>query len=173
MSQPDEPLFESETPEPVAAAGQEPPLRDRIHRLVRGQPYAVLCTQGAGQPYGSLVAFAFTDDLRHAVFATPTATRKYRLLSECDHVALLIDNRPDRSGKLMDIEAVTVTGRAQETSRDRRDHDGWAELLVRRHPYLESFVAATSCALFRIDVIRYLHVHRFQEVRQWIPSDPS
>jgi nitroimidazol reductase NimA-like FMN-containing flavoprotein (pyridoxamine 5'-phosphate oxidase superfamily) len=170
MPQPDEPLFDMDAP--ATPVDEDPPLTDRIDRLVRGQPYGVLCTQGEGQPYGSLVAFAFTDDLRHAVFATPTATRKYRLLTQCDHVALVIDNRPDRSGELMEIEALTVTGRAREIARDG-DHDRWADLLVRRHPYLESFVAASSCALFRIDVIRCFHVHRFQEVHQWVPAGPS
>ena len=39
-----------------------------------------------------------------------------------------------------------------------------------RHPYLQSFVKAATCALFRIDVVRFLHVSRFQEVRQWVPN---
>ncbi|MDO8834221.1 MAG: pyridoxamine 5'-phosphate oxidase family protein, partial [Vicinamibacterales bacterium] len=54
-----------------------------IRRLLDGQRYGVLCTQGQGQPYGSLVAYATTPDLDSAVFATQKATRKYRLLSEC------------------------------------------------------------------------------------------
>ncbi len=49
-----------------------------IGRLVDGQLYGVLCTQGEGQPSGSLVAFAMTPDLDSAVFATQKATRKYR-----------------------------------------------------------------------------------------------
>ena len=35
-------------------------MRDQVVRLVREQPDAVLCTQGGGQPYGSLVALAVT-----------------------------------------------------------------------------------------------------------------
>jgi hypothetical protein len=31
---------------------------------------------------------------------------------------------------------------------------------------LQSFVKAATCALFRVDVVRFLHVSRFQEVRQ-------
>ena len=95
----DEPLFDEDD---TAATPQEDPIRavrDRIERLVDEQPYAVLCVQGGGQPYGALVAFAFSDDLRHAVFATPVATRKYRSLTECDHVALVIDNRSQQDGR--------------------------------------------------------------------------
>jgi hypothetical protein len=51
--------------------------------------------------------------------------------------------------------------------------DQWADLLISRHGYLRSFVRADSCALFRIDIVRFFHVVRFQEVRQWIPTVPS
>ena len=118
------------------------------------------------------MAFAFSEDLRNAVFVTPKATRKYRLLSECNHVALVIDNRPNKGDELMEIEAVTVTGRSQWIERSA-EFDRWAELLVSRHPYLKSFVNAETCALFRVDVVRFLHVVRFQEVCQWIPNVDS
>ena len=144
-------------------------LDARIARLVESQPFAVLCTQGEGQPYGSLVAYAMTPDLKHAVFATPKATRKFRLLSECDHVALVIDNRPDFPGELMAVEAVTATGRAAMIE-EGDQFDRWARLLTKRHAYLAEFVRSASCGLFRIRIVRFLHVSRFQEVRQWVPE---
>ena len=166
MSSPDEPLFDGHPPPEGPGPG---PVHERVRALVEGQPYAVLCVQGEGQPYGALVAFAFSPDLRHACFVTPMATRKYRLLSECDHVALVVDSRASSPDRLMEIEAVTVTGRALAIDRGA-EFDRWAELLVSRHPYLQSFVNAPTCALFRIDVVRFLHVSRFQEVRQWAPD---
>ena len=68
-------------------------MAECIRALVAEEPFAVLCTQGEGQPYGSVVAFAFDHDLKSFVFATPRATRKFRLLSQCDRVALVVDNR--------------------------------------------------------------------------------
>ncbi len=147
-------------------------LRGEIRHLVTMQDYAVLCVQGSGQPYGALVAYAFSDDLCHATFATPIATRKYRLLQECDRVALVIDNRPDHTDSVMDVAAVTATGRCSLIGRGK-EFDHWADRLASRHAYLKSFIQAPSCALFRIDVVRFLHVVRFQEVRQWIPTDLS
>ncbi len=166
MMNPDEPLLDGDH---EATGTEVGPVADRIRGLVGEQPYAVLCVQGDGQPYGALVAFAFSNDLRHACFATPMATRKYRLLTECDHVALVIDSRSSRPGSLMDVEAVTATGRALLIDRGP-EFDRWADLLVSRHAYLQSFVKAATSALFRIDVVRFLHVTRFQEVRQWIPT---
>jgi len=172
MNNPDEPLFDSEARTEEADLSPHPAARDRIQRLVAEQPYAVLCVQGEGQPYGALVAFAFADDLRHFVFATPMATRKYRLLSHCSHVSLVVDNRAARGAELMDIEAVTVTGHATQLEVGG-ELDRWAALLLARHPYLEAFVGAETSALFCVDVVRFLHVMRFQEVRQWIPTTSS
>jgi len=145
---------------------------DRIRRLLSDQPYAVLCTQSQSQPYGSLVAFAAGDDLKTLVFSTPVETRKYRLLTECKHVAFLIDTRSTSSEDMMGIEAVTVTGHAHLVAAGT-EFERWAGLLIGRHPHLAAFVRAKSSALFRVEVIRYFHVHRFQEVRQWVPGSDS
>ena len=171
LMKPGEPLVVGD-PATDASRASDPSVRARIQSLVDEQPYAVLCVQGGGQPYGALVAFAFSEDLRHAVFSTPVTTRKYRLLSECDQVALVIDNRSGRANELMEVEAVTATGRSELIARGR-EFDHWAELLVTRHSYLKSFVRAETCALFRVDIVRFLHVVRFQEVRQWIPTAHS
>jgi uncharacterized protein YhbP (UPF0306 family) len=144
-------------------------VRERIRALLQGQPYAVLCTQGGGQPYGSVVAYAFSDDLRAVAFCTPVNTRKYRLLSECENVALVVDSRCAHLDDMMQVEATTATGRAVQLE-EGPEYDLWAARLVARHPQLGGFVAAPTSALFRLDMVRYLHVTRFQEVRQWIPN---
>jgi hypothetical protein len=113
-----------------------------------------------------------TPDLDSAVFATQKATRKYRLLSECAHVALVVDNRSALPGQLMDVEAVTATGHAHQVPTGS-EFDRWSRLLTDRHPYLNTFVRSESCGLFRIDIVRYLYVTRFQDVRQWIPTRPA
>lgn len=172
MKNTDEPLLGNNGVVDVPPVSADSATRERIRHLIDEQPYAVLCVQGQGQPYGALVAFAFSQDLRHAVFVTPIATRKYRLLSECDHIALVIDSRSNNTDELMEIEALTVTGRSQMIERGA-EFDRWSGLLVGRHPYLKSFVNAATCALFRIDVARFLHVARFQEVNQWIPAARS
>ena len=168
----DEPLFEQNSPPGDDTESSRRAVRERIQRLVESQPYAVLCVQGEGQPYGALVAFAFTPDLRHAVFTTPMATRKFSMLSKSGRVAMLIDNRPDRVGAFMDTEAVTVTGEAHHVE-EQEAFEQWAEVLLNRHPYLRSFVHADTSALFRVDAVRFLHVMRFQEVSQWVPAPRS
>ena len=79
----DEPIFEAEFDQKEIKISQNPDLADQIFRLVNQQSFCILCTQGESQPYGSLIAYAFTDDLKHFFFTTPKATRKFKLLSEC------------------------------------------------------------------------------------------
>jgi nitroimidazol reductase NimA-like FMN-containing flavoprotein (pyridoxamine 5'-phosphate oxidase superfamily) len=141
-------------------------LSERIERLFRSQKYAVLATQGKEQPYASLVAFAVSDDLSQATFATPVTTRKYNLLVACDRVALFVDSRSEGDDDMMHIQAVTATGRARELERGP-EWDSWFDLLIGRHPHLEAFVRSPTSALFRIDFVRFFHVTRFQEVHQW------
>jgi hypothetical protein len=145
-------------------------IHDRIRRLIDSQSYAVLCTQGQSQPYGSLVAFAASDDLKNIIFSTPIATRKYRLLSECENVALVVDSRSASAHDLMQIEAVTATGLARIVERGP-DFDRWSNLLIGRHPHLASFVRDESSALVRVEIACYFHVGSFQKVRQWVPGN--
>jgi len=165
----EEPVLGHEFDAQLGEESADPRVAECIQRLVEAEPFGVLCTQGGGQPYGSVVAFAFSQDLKTFVFATSVATRKYRLLSGCDRVALVIDNRGRFPDDLMKVSAVTVTGRARQLD-PVPEHEQWSGLLTERHPYLQSFVDAASTALFRVDVVRFLHVTRFQEVRQWIPA---
>jgi hypothetical protein len=84
-------------------------------------------------------------------------------------VALVVDSRSKTPQDMMQVEAITATGRAVQLQ-PGADFDRWAARLTERHPQLGAFVRAPSTALFRIDVVRYLHVSRFQEVHQWIPE---
>lgn len=170
MGRLDEPLLH--IPQDDDRDDAEPSLPQRIRSLLDGQPYAVLCTQGGGQPYGSLVAFAFTEELAALFFGTPKTTRKFHLLSACDRVAMLIDTRAADSTELTRVEAVTVTGRSAILERGP-DYEQGLACLSERHPHLRSFFQAPTTALVRIEVIRYFHVSRFQDVREWAPArDP-
>jgi len=169
MSNCDEPVPGHEFDMGIQQNAQDPTVRERISRLLNEQPFAVLCTQGGGQPYGSLVAYAISQDLKATTFATPVATRKFRLLSECDRVALVVDSRAKFPNDMTKVEAVTATGRAIQLD-PGSEFDRWAELLTTRHPRLKSFVADPSSALFRVDITQYVYVTRFQRVHQWVPE---
>jgi nitroimidazol reductase NimA-like FMN-containing flavoprotein (pyridoxamine 5'-phosphate oxidase superfamily) len=140
----------------------ESELRSRLGALFREQRLAVLSTNDQGQPYSSLLAFSASDDLAHLLFATSRATRKYANLRRNERVSLLVDNRSNSTSDFRDAMAVTVIGRAREVANAERG-DLQAGYLA-KHPYLDEFVSAPTCALFEVQVDVYYAVHRFQSV---------
>jgi len=134
----------------------------KIRGLFVSQQLAVLATSQRGQPYTSLVAFAFSDDLRRLFFATTRATRKFANLQAEPRVSLLIDNRSHRSDDFREAIAVTALGRAQEINGSRRQ--ALLDLYLARHTGLHEFATAPTCALFQVEVTRYSLVSRFQNV---------
>ena len=137
-------------------------FRKTLAELFSSQPLAVLATQGSGQPYGSLVAFVATDDLKHILFATTRATRKYANLSEESRVAMVVDNRSNQDSDFHNALAVTAMGTAEEVRDDERND--LTQLYLAKHPYLREFVMSPTCALLKVSVDRYYMVTRFQNV---------
>ncbi len=140
-------------------------IENRIKTLLARQRLGVLATQGAGQPYCSLVAFAVSGDLRHVIFATSRATRKFFNMSQEKRVAMLIDNRDNDESDFKAAQAVTVTGLAGETSKDTENR--LFQSYLSRHPSLRGFVFSDDCALMRIVVEEYVFVEQFQKVERY------
>lgn len=136
--------------------------------LLDSQQLAVLATSQQGQPYTSLVAFSFSDDLRRLIFATTRATRKFANLLAEPRVSLLIDNRSHRSSDFREAMALTAFGRASEIIGGEKP--AMVADYLGRHPELREFVSAPTCALLQVDVERYALVRRFQDVVEWDPA---
>ena len=141
----------------------------KIIELVSEQSFFILCTQGRGQPYGSLIAYAFKNDLKNFFFATSKNTRKYNLLSKCSKVAAVIDSRCNNMDEFMKIDVVTITGNAEQISKSEKDFEITKGFLKNRHPYLSNFLESDYIALFRIDAENFFYVNHFQEVFEWKP----
>jgi nitroimidazol reductase NimA-like FMN-containing flavoprotein (pyridoxamine 5'-phosphate oxidase superfamily) len=139
-------------------------LRKTLKDLFDSQRLGVLATYGRGQPYGSLVAFAATDDLKHLLFATARATRKYANLMAQSRASMLVDNRSNQDSDFHSSIAVTAMGRAEEVEESERDR--FLKLYLTKHPYLEDFVMSPTCALLKISVDKYSMVNRFQNVME-------
>ena len=135
-----------------------------IKNLLESQKLAVLSTQDHGQPYCNLMAIAATDDLKHLLFATTRATRKYANLMADSRVAVLVDNRQNDVADFTEAAALTALGKAWEVLGVERQQ--FLKVYLEKHPYLEEFAAGPTCALLRVRVDRYIVVTRFQEVRE-------
>ncbi|MDJ0805840.1 MAG: pyridoxamine 5'-phosphate oxidase family protein [Gammaproteobacteria bacterium] len=148
-------------------------LHHDIQKLMTEQPYGVLCTQGGGLPYGSVIAFTVNTHLNAALFTTPINTHKYRLLTECDQVALVIDNRAYGSTREdLGFDALTATGRAILLSK-QADIATSKQSLLNKHPHMHGFIDSPNNAYFRIQIQRYVHVTRLSDVNEWFPPEWS
>ncbi len=139
---------------------------DRLKLFDRSQYFAVLATQGGGQPYASLVSYALTPDMGTCIFATPRKTRKYRNILKEGRVALLIDDRPSDVKDILEAEAVTIIGEARPLRRGKT-WDRLAQVYLRKHPDLEEFLRLPSTALVALTILQCIHVSRFQTVSLW------
>jgi heme iron utilization protein len=137
-------------------------IKKKLQKLCQTQTLAVLCTHSQGQPYGSLVAFANTDDLREIVFATLRTTRKYANLSADKRVALLLDDRSNQTADFRKAMAATAIGQIREITKKKNSR--YLRLYLEKHPHLKEFVEAPTCALLSVKVEKYYVVNRFQQV---------
>jgi len=139
-------------------------LKGFLKDLFSSQRLAVLATQSKGQPYGNLVAFMATRDLKHLLFATTRTTRKYANISENPRVAMVIDNRSNQEADFHQAAAVTATGVVKEV--EGPEKKPLLKLYLSGHPYLKDFVSSPTCALLRMDVETYYVVRQFQNVME-------
>jgi nitroimidazol reductase NimA-like FMN-containing flavoprotein (pyridoxamine 5'-phosphate oxidase superfamily) len=129
-------------------------LRQQVKKLCASQRLCVLATQYDGQPYSNLVAFAETGELRNLIFVTSRNTRKYANSISNRKVAMMIDNRKNRTADFKTALAVTAIGSADEVSGSERDL--LADTYVSKHPYLAEFVTGSDKALMKVTVTDYI-----------------
>ncbi len=139
-------------------------IRKRLGELFRSQNLAALSTHHGGQPYASLVAFYASDDLKHIYFVTPKTTRKFANLTADERVAVMVNSSANKASDFHSAIAVTAVGSAEEVEGSEK-----VPIISRylaKHPHLEDFVRAPTCALVRISVKTYYLVKNFQNVME-------
>lgn len=145
-------------------------LQAFLTELFASQNLAIIATARDQQPFTNLVAFAATNDLKHLVFATPRATRKFANLSKNPKVAMTIDNRQNVTTDFAEATAVMAIGTAREVTGPEKEP--LLKLYLAKHPELQGFVSSPSCALICIGVTKYDIVRRFQSVVE-LPMTPG
>jgi len=139
-------------------------LYEMVKKLFASQKFAVLATQNDTQPYCNFIAFSASKDLKHLFFITPRHSRKYRNLKKNKRVSFLLDNRLNTIADFESAVVATAIGSATEIADDQevfcRDRH------VEKHPSIEAFIRSPDCALFRVDVQKYIIVNSFENVSE-------
>jgi len=134
-------------------------LKNKIKELLGQQKLGVLATQGEKYPYNTLVAYAFSEDLRYIFFATMKHTRKYDNIMKHPHVSILIDSRTNDVTDFKDAVALTVMGKMVNTT--PLEYRG---LYLDRFPHLKDFIEDPNTTIMTLKIDKYIYVQRFQEV---------
>jgi len=136
-----------------------------VQEALQSCTFAVLATEGEGQPHASLVAITPSDNFKELIFATYRSTRKYNNLTKNGKVAVLFENRSGKSPKQHDITVLTAFGNAEELKND--EFELAFELHVFKHPEQHTFLSSKDCAIFRIKVAAYQLVLGIDDVNWW------
>ena len=143
-------------------------IKEYIEGVIKRNRFAVLATEGDGQPHVSLIAITPFTSYRQLIFATFRNTLKYRNLSQNSKVALLIENENVNLTGLTDKVALTIIGQTKEISISDREAAFRAHL--RWHPEMESFMLSSDCALIMVLAHSYQIVNGIDDIR-WITAE--
>lgn len=139
-------------------------FRKQLKELFHSQNLAALSTQNEGQPYASLVAFYAANDLKCLYFVTPKTTRKFANLVANRKVALLVNSSQNQAADFHQAISVTALGEADEVlGAEKQSIIG---RYLAKHPHLEEFTRAPTCALVRVSIESYYMVKNFQNVTE-------
>ncbi len=144
-------------------------IKTYIEDIFKIRRFAVLATEGDGQPHASLIAVTPMEGFRKLIFATYRNTRKYRNLAHNGKVAVLIESiNINRSGR-QESFVLTAFGQVEEIERIEKNIVFKAHL--ERHPELSSFMKSEDCSLVRIKVDTYQVVRGIDDVEWWTIDD--
>jgi hypothetical protein len=142
------------------------PVPGRLRLLDMKQLHAVLATDMDGQPYTSLVAYALIPEMKGIIFTTPKSTRKYKNILKNRRVSLLINTRSNTRKDYMNAESLTILGNAIPL-RKSKHWLKYADIFLKKHPKLKEILHSSETALILVEIVRCIHVTRFQSVSVW------
>ena len=143
-------------------------IKEYIDGVLQTSRFAVLATEGNGQPHTSLIAITPLKNFRQLIFATYRNTLKYRNLANNTKVAVLIESRDANMKGLQKSIVLTIIGHTEEISKTGNESPYQAHL--KRHPEMESFMLSPDCVLIRVLAQSYQVVYGIDEIR-WINAD--
>ena len=144
-------------------------IKKYIEDIFKSRRFAVLATEGDGQPHASLIAVTPMEGFRKLIFATYRNTRKYHNLANNGKVAVLVESININRLGLQESFVLTAFGQVEEIEGIEKNIVFQAHL--ERHPELLSFMKSEDCSLVRIKVDSYQVVRGIDDVEWWTIDD--
>jgi nitroimidazol reductase NimA-like FMN-containing flavoprotein (pyridoxamine 5'-phosphate oxidase superfamily) len=144
-------------------------IKKYIEDIFKISRFAVLATEGDGQPHASLIAITPTSGYRKLIFATYRNTRKYHNLAQNGKVAVLVESLDINRSGLQESLVLTAFGHVEEI--DNEEMNSVCKAHLERHPDLLSFMQSEDCSLVLIKVDSYQVVRGIDDVEWWTIAD--
>jgi uncharacterized pyridoxamine 5'-phosphate oxidase family protein len=143
-------------------------IKEYIEGAIQTSQFAVLATEGNGQPHTSLIAITPFVSFRQLIFATYRNTLKYRNLAHNSKVAVLIESGDVNMRGLQKSIVLTIIGHTEEIS--ITENEAAFQVHLKRHPQMKSFMLSSDCALILVIAQSYQVVYGIDDIR-WITAD--
>jgi nitroimidazol reductase NimA-like FMN-containing flavoprotein (pyridoxamine 5'-phosphate oxidase superfamily) len=137
------------------------PYRD----LLLSQRFGVLSTTYDDIPHCSLVALAFSQDLKRILFATSKTTKKYNNITKNQNLSMFIDNRKNNPEDIKNTITICATGVAKVVEPFAGLPVDLKTAYEKMHPYLSGFIGEKTTVFVIINVNKYQIVSNFQEIK--------
>jgi uncharacterized pyridoxamine 5'-phosphate oxidase family protein len=143
-------------------------IKEYIEDLLQVSRFAVLATEGDGQPHTSLIAITPFGNSRQLIFATYRNTLKYRNLAKNSKVAVLIESSYVNMNGHKESTVLTIIGHTHEISLE--ENAAACQAHMKRHPEMESFMLSSDCAILEVIAQSYQVVNGIEDIR-WVTTD--
>jgi len=143
-------------------------IKEYIEGILKTIGFAVLATEGSGQPHASLIAITPLGSCKQLVFATYRNTLKYRNIENNSKVAVLFESEGLNKEDHRERVVLTIIGYIKEISISENESAYQAHLM--RHPEMESFMRSSDCALIMVTAQSFQIVNGIENIR-WIRAD--
>ena len=143
-------------------------IKEYIGGILKTSGFAVLATEGNGQPHASLIAISPLGSCKQLVFATYRNTLKYRNIDNNSKVAVLIESEGLNKEDIRERIVLTIIGYIEEIS--IAENEAAYQAHLKRHPEMESFMLSSDCALIMVIAQSYQIVNGIDDIR-WITAD--
>lgn len=143
-------------------------IKEYIEGALKTSRFAVLATEGNGQPHTSLIAITPFGSFRQLIFATYRNTLKYRNLAQNSKVAVLIESGDVKMKGLTEGVVITIIGYTEEIR--IAENEAAFQVHLKRHPQMESFMLSSDCVLILVIAQSYQVVCGIDDIR-WITAD--
>jgi len=131
-------------------------MLDRMKSLLQAKDACVLATAADAQPHCSLMSYVTDEAGDRILMVTSRHSTKFTNLVQNPRVSLLVDTRDDAvAGEIGDVQALTVSGRAETAADENEDARARARLL-QGHPHLRPILEDPESVIICVHIDSFL-----------------